>query len=115
MGGPFIAHPEYVRQSRFFAVTVVPAPATAPIFIVASIIFLFYTSISLVYFLYANSLAFKVSTTESVVVVVCMLEVYSFTSASDCSIPSTYSLYSTVVSAVVLTLSATVGMEILPG
>ena len=44
-----------------------------------------------------------------------MLAAYYFTSESDCSSPSTYSLYSTVVSAVVLTLSELVGMEMLPG
>ena len=43
-----------------------------------------------------------------------MLVAYSFTSASDCSSPSMYSFYSDVVSAVVLTLLAPVGMVMLP-
>ena len=48
-------------------------------------------------------------------VVVCMLAAYYFTSSSDCFIPFKYSLYSTVVSAMVLILLEPVGMVILPG
>ena len=44
-----------------------------------------------------------------------MLEVYPFTSAIECSIHTMYSLYFALVSAVVLMLSALVGMVILPG
>ena len=63
--------------------TVIPDPSTARIFIMASIIFLFCVSMPAVSFLCANSLAFKSSASASVVVVVCMLAVYSFTSVSN--------------------------------
>ena len=70
-------------------VTVGPASAAAPIFIIASVILLFCARISAVCFLCAKSSAFKNSTTESVVVVVCMLAAYYFTLASNYSSTST--------------------------
>ena len=113
-----------VGRGVFVSGTMGPAPATTPIFIIASIIFLFCVRMptvmfcvrmSEVCFLCAKSLAFKASTAASVLVVVCILAAYSFNSAIDCSSPFTYSLYSAMVSAVVLTLLAPVVMSIIPG
>ena len=92
-----------------------PALSAAPIFIMAFIILLLCARTSVVFSLCDKSSSFKDTTNASVVVVVCMLAAYSFTSARNCYSPSTYLLYSAVVSAVVLTLSAPVSTEMLPG